>query len=134
MANKLEVEVTGINDLLRIFQALPEKMKQAARAEMSAIGAEAVEQIRLNAPILSGDLRADIGIDVIIEGDQISMIATDNMDYALIRHEGYYNLGPISRQQPDTPEGGVGRKYMERVFNYHILEWQQRIANAIMNS
>lgn len=38
-------------------------------------------------------------------------------DYAVVMHEAFYNLGPISSRKAPTQDGPVGRKYLERPFN-----------------
>jgi hypothetical protein len=40
----------------------------------------------------------------------------------------HYGLGPLSRIQPSTPEGGVGGNYFGRVATTHMLLYQKGLA------
>jgi len=80
-----------------------------------------LERIKVNTPILTGALRESLyvrGPSVRGTSRATVRIGSDKI-YSLRVHEETFNLGPISRQQPGQPEGGVGNKYITRVVTYH---------------
>lgn len=91
---------------------------------ISSIG-ERVEFLReraeVNAPVLEGDLRSSIKaalpkkVKKVIEAG----VTIGDTNYAIKMHEGFYSLGPVSVLQSSTVEGGVGRKYVSRVMDFH---------------
>lgn len=84
------------------------------------------ERATANAPILSGDLRAAMtATKPEWNGNEIFAKVIDTVPYALLQHEvltpaGHFQLGPISAQQPGTPEGGVGGWYIQRVVQHNL--------------
>lgn len=48
-------------------------------------------------------------------------------DYAVVMHEAYYNLGPISSRKAPTQDGPPGRKYLERPFNRVVPDVQRAL-------
>ena len=52
---------------------------------------------------------------------------------AIYLHEGEYALGPISRSQPGTKEGNVGKKFFTRVIDLWATEWAEWIEEALFN-
>lgn len=129
----LEVNIDGLNELLGVFQALPQQIRDRAQQELNVILAEAVEEAIANAPVLEGPLRESITGSIVVDGDNIGMVITADTPYANKLHEWTgWNLGPVSSQQPTTPSGGVGPKYIERVFMTYIYRWQERIGKAIV--
>ena len=51
--------------------------------------------------------------------------------YAVIRHEDFYELGPISTRKAPTEDGTPGRKYLERPFNTMNPDIQRKLAEAV---
>ncbi len=43
-------------------------------------------------------------------------VVSFDTDYAVVRHEDFYELGPISSAKAPTQDGPPGRKYLERPF------------------
>ena len=95
-----------------------------------------VERSRLNAPILEGDLRSSITFrkPTLIAGGVIVSGVGSDLPYALRWHEEDFNLGPISRLQPATIEGGIGKKYITRVINYWNARYKESIRDAVVKS
>lgn len=53
------------------------------------------------------------------------------------KHHGgtsLYGYGPITAQQPRTPEGGPGGKFITRTFNYHYQRYLQELGVAIRDA
>lgn len=106
---------------------------QILREALDEIGEHAAERAKANAPILDGDLRASIhSTGAKIHGKKIDVAIVADSEYAYKQHEeltpaGPMNLGPVSRLQPGTPEGGVGGKFVERVVQFHLSRYEQII-------
>lgn len=132
-------EAKGIADLERNLAALGPKVRKASEQFVFDVSAHAAERAQANAPILNGDLRRSIQPDpVVTTPDGAKGDVHASVPYALLQHEilqpfgaGPFQLGPISGQQPTTKEGGVGGKYLERVFHFHFNSYQNALANLI---
>ncbi len=139
MADRFDVEVKETGMGLRIVTNAELGQAQLVlivEAAMDAIGKHAAKRSKLNAPIDTGRLRKSIthrtkristGIEVTIRADT---------PYALKMHEqltpfGPFNLGPRSASQPGTEEGNVGGKYIERVVNFHLQNYQRALGRVI---
>lgn len=85
------------------------------------------ERAEVNAPILSGELREKISSETKIEGKRVTGEILCDVPYALQVHEEEYTLGPVSEAQPATPEGGVGRKFIERVITHNSAAVSERL-------
>lgn len=96
-----------------------------------------------NAPIYTGKLRASIWNTPaarITEGYvSVVKLLDDGVWYAPLMYAflspyavfPIYNLGPISRKQPMTPEGGVGGQWFVRVANFHQKQHFQKLSEAV---
>lgn len=116
--------------------ALNNRVFEAARVAMEGIGSHAAERAQANAPIKSGDLRRSIRHRIIVRGRIITAKIIASEPYALRMHEeldpaGTLQLGPLSRAQPGTPEGGVGGKYIERVVNHHVVTYLKHLRATV---
>lgn len=106
------------------------------REALDKIGKHAEERAKANAPVLDGDLRASIhSTGAKIHGKKIDVAIVSDSPYAYKQHEdltpaGAMNLGPISAQQPGTPEGGVGGKFIERVVQYHLSTYEEMLQES----
>lgn len=91
------------------------------------------DRAEVNAPILKGDLRATIEAAPVKEskGAIESGVSIGNTAYAAKMHEGFYNLGPRSSIQPGTPEGGVGRRYVSRVMDFHGKDIEKELKKGM---
>ena len=113
--------VIGLHVKLNALNRLHASLKKCTRAFIKGSTEFLADRSKLNAPILTGDLRRGIEPTPVVvkrafvEGG----VGIGVTDYALRMHEGFYNLGPISAAQPYTPEGGVGRKYTTRAVEFH---------------
>lgn len=91
----------------------------------------------LNAPIKTGLLRSRIRASfpqATVEGWTASVYVA-NVHYSEVMHQDllpygfgavYRNLGPRSRIQPQTVEGGVGGLYISRIAEYHHAQYFSR--------
>lgn len=113
--------VIGLHRKLRALNRLEASLRRHAKVFVTESTEFLAERSKLNAPILSGDLRKGIKPTPVTEKRKVveGGVGIGVTDYALRMHEGVYSLGPISAAQPPTPEGGVGRKYTKRVVDFH---------------
>lgn len=119
-----------------VVKGIDESTKELDKAIIKFVrdtSAFVAERAVANAPILKGYLRAEIiPLEVKYEGDTIKGgVTVGGIPYAAWIHEAFYNLGPVSVKQPHTREGGVGRKYIERVVLYYQAQFQQQLANVV---
>lgn len=120
---KLSLEVEGIDEALDSLKELDRRVIHGLAVGIRRVQRDWVTRSRLNAPILTGYLRKHLmWLPLMLHGARMEcQLGSVGVHYALKMHEGLYNLGPISRIQPPTTEGGVGRKFMERVLKMHGL-------------
>lgn len=128
----------AIAKLKTVRMVLPKATVQVTKEILTHVAARAV----VNAPILTGELREAIKTTSVkrTSDNNFSGFVEDDVPYAEWIHESKYNLGPISRQQPATMEGGdasytgtpegIGRKYIERVAYFHALKYLNAINRA----
>ncbi len=57
-------------------------------------------------------------------------VVSFDTDYAVVRHEDFYELGPISSAKSPTQDGPPGRKYLERPFKKSLKEIQRDIGKV----
>jgi hypothetical protein len=125
-------EAKGLQETVRAVGTLQKNVDRGASKALTKIGAYVVRRSRLNAPILYGPLRENIKREPTTKiAGIVATGVTASVPYALFTHEGLYNLGPISSIQPGTMEGGVGRKYIERVVLFHREKFEQWFAAAM---
>jgi hypothetical protein len=84
-----------------------------------------LNRVVVNTPIDTGALRKSLA--PVYNGMEAGIANKDNISYALRIHEEIYNLGPLSRNQPKQPEGGVGNKYITRVVDF----WEKPLVKMI---
>lgn len=115
-----------------------------AERSVRSISLHAAQRGVANAPILSGLLRSETTASPVTQtgnedktwGSRVGQY--DRAWYAPIQfvflqpHAVFpvLNLGPISSQQPDTVEGGVGGTWLERVINHWEPTYTQRVEDA----
>lgn len=87
----------------------------------------------VNAPILKDVLRPSIEAAPVKESKGVieGGVTIGNTAYASKMHEGFYNLGPRSSIQPGTPEGGVGRRYVSRVVDFHGKDIEKELKKGM---
>lgn len=76
-------------------------------------------RIRLNTPILTGRLRESLEVIRPPVSRVAAVEIQSDVPYALRQHEEIHRLGPVSREQPSQPEGGVGSKFIVRVVDFY---------------
>lgn len=82
------------------------------------------------APQLEGDLIASGIIKKRRFRAAVSRTVKFTSPYAVVRHEDFYNLGPVSEVKK-SPDGRIGRKYLSRPFRKNRARYQKEIGNAI---
>jgi len=128
----ISLKAIGLEELRKKLGDLPKALLRALEAELNKIGPEAVKRVQVNAPIRSGYLRSQARYRVQVNGTEVILELYDDAPYALQMHEEVRALGAVSRAQPNTPEGGVGRKYIQRVVDFHTRRWQLRLGEAAL--
>jgi hypothetical protein len=92
------------------------------------------------APQLSGDLVNDALVRKLDTRTRFARAVeygppgSGSTAYAKVRHEDFYNLGPISSLKPGTSDGAVGRKYLELPFNRHAQRYIEEVGRAVERS
>lgn len=147
MADGVSIRVRADAALKNWVKNAPQHFRNVVIAAVETIGFEAGTRAQANAPIDTGDLRRSIMAgkpkEVIGSGDtlevEIAIIASE--PYALKMHEelmphgeGRFNLGPLSRDQPPTREGGVGGKYISRAVEKNVKVWEKALGQIIENN
>lgn len=131
----LEVTVTGAAELGEFINKLPEHLVNVVSASLLAIGEHASSRAVQNAPIKTGDLRASVRpTKPTVSGNRVTVNIVSDIPYALRMHEDFYNLGPLSAQQPQPKEGFVGRKFIQRVIDFHLPVYEQSLADNVQNN
>jgi hypothetical protein len=101
---------------------------------IEGIRGHALERIKLNAPIDTGEFRQSLFVEAEIKSDTIVFHFGSKLEERVYRlHEAQYQLGPTSAVQPNTVEGGVGNKFFTRVIDYWADRWAAAIAERIFN-
>lgn len=124
---------------------------QFAKVFADSVGEHIAKRAILNAPIKTGRLRRSI---VYVPSKKLgTRVVTGKVrvhgrvHYAWLMHEylaphnlsvrpetgAPYNLGTLSRNQPPTPEGGVGGTYLSRIGTHHHATYQQALQTALLH-
>jgi len=74
--------------------------------------------------------RVNTAVGGMLRKHRLKGFIADNVEYARFMHEGTYNLGPISSQQPPTPEGGVGNRYISRCVMFHLDKYKKAFSEV----
>ncbi len=95
---------------------------------------QALERVRLNAPVDTGGFRNSLFVETTVNQHEIIFDFGSTMPDRVYRlHEEEYHLGAVSEEQPTTVEGGVGNKFFTRVIDYWEDIWAQQIEDAIID-
>jgi hypothetical protein len=143
VADGIGIRVKADAALTRWAKNAVPSFKKVVVAAVEAISFEAGVRAQANAPIDTGDLRRSIraGKPKEVGGGssyEVEVAIEASEPYALKMHEelnpygaGRYNLGPLSRDQPETPEGGVGGKYLARAIERNIKVWEAILGKTV---
>lgn len=120
---KISISVEGDKEIKERFKQLSnfsKEVEDVVKEEADFL----VERARENAPIRTGNLRKNINYsDIDISKGRFTFeigIEDASLEPVAMRfHEEPFQLGPISQQQPSTPEGGVGPKFISRAVEYN---------------
>lgn len=105
------------------WRAAGDSLKRDARAEVRQAAREIMEQSRKYAPVDKGNLEAahnlrtrrsnssSLEIDISVGG---SVGGVNVSRYAMLMHEGEYNIGALSQAKADALGVFVGPKFLER--------------------
>lgn len=131
----VRMTVEPISKLRESFEEAPVKVQKSFVKQLDLILQHAIERIRVNTPIKTGELRKSLGYTKpVVRNARLEATIGSDLPYALRIHEEEFNLGPLSSVQPGTPEGGVGNKYIVRVVTYYSFLYTKYIAEAIVKS
>ena len=133
---RLELEFSRVQQELA---GEPARLREWGTAFVRAVSNHALRRIKANAPILKGDLRGDMQI-VERRADDFGVeleITAPNIAYLYKQHEeltpaGPMKLGPVSQKQQNTMEGGVGGKFITRVFQYHSPRYNAAMVPSLV--
>lgn len=136
---KVSIEVHGIPELNAKFDGVLGKMQRVGRESTYEFVGHASERAAVNAPIDTGYLRQHISYYAeTFKQDKSTTTGYITVPYAFKMHElllpfgaGPFHRGPRSREQPATPEGGVGGKYVERVLKFHSLKYLGKLGESV---
>ncbi|MCP4251066.1 MAG: hypothetical protein GY778_28850 [bacterium] len=116
----MAIRIRGIRQLISRFTRLGRAASLEVRREMDSVAEELLGRSQALVPELTRDLllsgkigkqdNRDRSIRVVGYGGQRAR------EYAVIRHEDFYNAGPITAAKASTQDGPPGRKYLERPF------------------
>jgi hypothetical protein len=145
---RLDFKIEGLERINEFLQDTKTRFNIGCQAFMVKMVQHATNRAAANAPIKTGDLRNTLVGAVQVGGGEYQQVAhdgktdsfnlvelreygnidiqafiTDAQEYAVRMHESFYNLGPRSAAQPPTIEGGVGRKYITRVIDFHLKSY-----------
>ena len=115
------VTIKGSQEAKKSLRQLPVRAANALRDEGDIQLKFLAKRAAANAPVDTGDLRSAIKASVEKHGTVVEGEIICDVPYALEMHEGDYPLGEKSALEPGTPEGGVGRKFMERAIQHNSL-------------
>jgi hypothetical protein len=111
-------QVRGVPELVRTLQRISRSASQEVTTELTRRGQELLVRSQALAPEKTRALVNSATVGPFTRGATgVSVGVSYNTEYAVIRHEDFYNLGPISALKPITRDGPPGRKYLSRPFN-----------------
>jgi len=123
------IEMPNLGDLFNF-----KNNEQKYRQFLDKIKDDALARARQNAPIDTGEFRKSLYVNYILTDKDISFDFGSTMPERVLRlHEEEYRLGPTSKAQPQTKEGGVGNKFFTRVIDFWAETWADQIEEAILN-
>lgn len=144
MADRIGIRVKVDASLRKWAKNVVPHFRNVVVAAVQTIGFEAAVRAQANAPIDTGDLRRSIRAgkarDVGAGTDlQVEVAVEASEPYALQMHEdltpvGRFQLGPLSRVQPSTREGGVGGKYLSRAIEKNVKRFEKALGTIIENN
>ena len=128
--SRTKITIKGSQEAKKSLRQLPVRAGDALKKEGDTQLQFLARRAAANAPIDKGDLRGAIESSIekhgtIIEGEIIC-----DVPYALEMHEGDYPLGEKSALEPGTPEGGVGRKFIERAIQHNSLAVDKELGKS----
>ncbi len=119
--------VRGASGILAVFGALAKSMLPAGDRALEAVAQDLQSRAIALAPILTSKLIRSADIKRSPGRREVSF----GTRYIGFIHNGYYNLGPLSRQKPATDDGPVGRQFLARPFNRHRKRYQALIGKSV---
>lgn len=140
MPSVFNLRMRGQDEVRANLRAAFDLIHESLREGDGEIADHIVERAKLNAPILTGDLRSEIQRGPVNWTlSKIICVVEDDVDYAYKMHEllsphgeyAEFHLGPVSQQQPPTEEGGVGGRYITRVADTHASRYENLLAEKV---
>ncbi len=112
MAGKLTGDRALRRALGRLIRKVPlgvaielDNQAQELRGRAVAVAPELTRKLILSSKVTKRD-----------SGSRAIRVVSFGTAYAVVRHEDFYELGPISSAKSPTTDGAPGRKYLERPF------------------
>lgn len=122
--------VSGATVIRKRFKTIVRNVRAGAAVNVQHVAEDIVERSNLMAPQLSGEMIGTAKIKPRDRRDVISRTIFYDSPYAVRRHEDFYNLGPISSLK-QSPDGPVGRKYLQTPFEKHRDRYIRQIGNGV---
>lgn len=122
--------VHGAAVIKRRLRLIARNVRDEVRTALDEAAEDLLFRARLLAPQLEGEL---------IDSGKIARHRSRGVEartisfgtpYAVVRHEDFYNLGPISSVK-SSADGPVGRKYLSRPFERHSPRYFEEIGDAV---
>ena len=122
--------VRGGDVIRRRLRLIRRNVKAEVARELDDVADDLLTRARGLAPQLEGDL---IGSGIIKKRrarEAVSRTIFFDSPYAVVRHEDFYNLGPVSSVKA-SPDGPIGRKYLSRPFEANHPRYVKEIGRAV---
>lgn len=126
------VKLKGFTETARNLRRIADQGSLAALTTTRAQARELLKRARAVAPRLTGRLEDSGKVVEVTQGkNRIAWGVTFDTPYAVIRHEDFYNLGPVSQLKPPTQDGAVGRKFLARPFINMAPQILAKVSDAV---
>jgi hypothetical protein len=113
------------------MRAIQRNVREAAAQQSDENADDLLTRARAMAPQLSGEMMEDSQVIGRDRKDSVLRTVVFSSVYAVRRHEDIYNLGPVSTAKSPSPDGPVGRKYLESPFNNNIQRYMKLVGTAV---
>lgn len=122
--------VKGADVIRRRLRLIRRNVKAEVAAQLDDSADDLLTRARGLAPQLEGDLIASGIIKKRRFREAVSRTIFFDSPYAVVRHEDFYNLGPVSSVKA-SPDGPVGRKYLSRPYEANHPRYVKEIGAAV---
>lgn len=125
-----EGAVKGAAVIRRRMRLITRNVREEVAVGLDAAAEDLRRRAQGLAPQLEGDLIGSAKIRQKGRKDVVSRTIYFDSPYAVVRHEDFYNLGPVSSVKK-SPDGAIGRKYLSRPFEANQRRYTREIGESI---